>query len=273
MFPHLNFKKWSEPGVLCTFWSWNVLRAIAACNFSTSELQNVVQTCQIFSTLTWKCASPACNFSTSEFCFFPLWLKGNYSSLPQHLPQCFRDHSASFRDTHFTYIPSASFREQVFLVFASATTAPLRFQGFWQFLVVVGFISFHFGLLGLHFLSFWPFSFGTFVCLGLGHFLLFGHVFLPQCFREASARLPQNTEAKPVIKPTKRSDLATLHPKIKFQYSIWDMETKLHQDSQIHILPADPSLYPLPTSPSATFREGHPSAKLPRPEPCAFLIE
>ena len=71
--------------------------------------------------------------------FFPFWWKGNYSPLPQQLPQCFRDHSASFRDTHFTYNPSASFRDLVFLVFASATTAPLRFP---RFLVVVGFISF-----------------------------------------------------------------------------------------------------------------------------------
>ena len=83
-----------------------------------------------------------------EFCFFPLWWKGNYSPLPQQLPQCFRDHSASFRDTHFTYIPSASFREQVFLVFASATTAPLRFP---RFLAVSGCGWFHF-------LSFWPFG-------------------------------------------------------------------------------------------------------------------
>ena len=100
---------------------------------------------------------------------------------------------------------------------------------------MVGFISFNFGLLGLHFLSFWPFSFATFVCLGRGHFLkasaggnycclgVCSIVFLPQCFREASARLPQNTEAKPLIKPTKRSDLATLHPKIKFQYGTWKL--------------------------------------------------
>ena len=34
IFPHLNFKKWSEPGVFCTFWLENVLLATAACNFS-----------------------------------------------------------------------------------------------------------------------------------------------------------------------------------------------------------------------------------------------
>ena len=33
IFPHRNFKKWSEPGVFCTFWLENVLLATAACNF------------------------------------------------------------------------------------------------------------------------------------------------------------------------------------------------------------------------------------------------
>ena len=34
-FRHLNFQKWSEPGVLCTFWLRNVLRATTVCNFSS----------------------------------------------------------------------------------------------------------------------------------------------------------------------------------------------------------------------------------------------
>ncbi len=34
IFPHRNFKKWSEPGMFCTFWFENVLLATAACNFS-----------------------------------------------------------------------------------------------------------------------------------------------------------------------------------------------------------------------------------------------
>ena len=33
IFQHLNFKKWSEPAVFCTFWLGNVLLATAACNF------------------------------------------------------------------------------------------------------------------------------------------------------------------------------------------------------------------------------------------------
>ena len=34
LFRHLNFQKWSDNGVLCTFWLANVLRATTACNFS-----------------------------------------------------------------------------------------------------------------------------------------------------------------------------------------------------------------------------------------------
>ena len=34
LFRHHNFQKWSENGVLCTFWLPNVLRATTACNFS-----------------------------------------------------------------------------------------------------------------------------------------------------------------------------------------------------------------------------------------------
>ena len=35
LFQHLNFQKWSEPGVFCTFWLANVLRATTACKFSS----------------------------------------------------------------------------------------------------------------------------------------------------------------------------------------------------------------------------------------------
>ena len=34
-FRHLNCQKWSAPGVFCTFWRANVLRAATACNFSS----------------------------------------------------------------------------------------------------------------------------------------------------------------------------------------------------------------------------------------------
>ena len=57
LFRHRNFKKWSEAGVFCTFWLGNVLRATAACTFSTSQLPKVVRSWGVLYILTWKCAS------------------------------------------------------------------------------------------------------------------------------------------------------------------------------------------------------------------------
>ena len=57
LFRHLNFQKWSEPGVLCTFWLRNVLRATTACTFSTSQLPKVVRNWCVLCILTSKFAS------------------------------------------------------------------------------------------------------------------------------------------------------------------------------------------------------------------------
>ena len=48
LFRHLNFQKWSGPGVFCTFWLGNVLRATTACTFSTSQLPKVVREWCVF---------------------------------------------------------------------------------------------------------------------------------------------------------------------------------------------------------------------------------
>ena len=59
LFRHLNFQKWSEPGVFCTFWLGNVLRATTTCTFSTSQLPKVVRTWCVLYILTWKmCFAP-----------------------------------------------------------------------------------------------------------------------------------------------------------------------------------------------------------------------
>ena len=47
IFQHLNFKKWSETEMFCTFSLANVLLATAACNFSTSQLQKVLRECSV----------------------------------------------------------------------------------------------------------------------------------------------------------------------------------------------------------------------------------
>ena len=57
LFRHRNFQKWSEPGVLCTCWLRNVLRATTACTFSTSQLPPVVRSWCALYILTSKCAS------------------------------------------------------------------------------------------------------------------------------------------------------------------------------------------------------------------------
>ena len=68
LFRHLNFQKWSENGVLCTFWLRNVLRATTACTFWTSRLPKVSEllvfcTCWLRNVLR---ATTACTFSTLQ---------------------------------------------------------------------------------------------------------------------------------------------------------------------------------------------------------------
>ena len=57
LFRHLNFQKWSENGVFCTFSLRNVLRATTACTFSTSQLPKVVRPWCVLYILTSQCAS------------------------------------------------------------------------------------------------------------------------------------------------------------------------------------------------------------------------
>ena len=57
LFRHLNFQKWSEAGVFCTFSLRNVLRATTACTFSTSQLPKVVREWCVLYILSWKFAS------------------------------------------------------------------------------------------------------------------------------------------------------------------------------------------------------------------------
>ena len=57
IFEHQNFQNGSEIVVFCKFWLANVLRATAACNFSTSQLPKWLRECGVFCILTCKCAS------------------------------------------------------------------------------------------------------------------------------------------------------------------------------------------------------------------------
>ena len=67
--PDRNFQNWSRTEVFWAFWLINVLRATAACNFWTSELQKVLRHRQFFFAFSLPnvlFATAACNFWTLE---------------------------------------------------------------------------------------------------------------------------------------------------------------------------------------------------------------
>ena len=81
LFRHLNFQKWSEAEVFCTFWLGNVLRATTACTFLTSQLPKVVRDRQFLTLLTSKCAS---RHNGAQFFIAPVasWLRTRRFSEP-----------------------------------------------------------------------------------------------------------------------------------------------------------------------------------------------
>ena len=97
LFRHRNFRKWSEHGVLCTFWLRNVLRARAACTFSTSQLPKVVRTWCALHILTSKCAS---RHNGVQFFISHLasWLRTRRFSEPTFRPSGATNPSIVFRD-------------------------------------------------------------------------------------------------------------------------------------------------------------------------------
>ena len=100
LFGHLNFQKWSEHGVFCTFCLRNVLRATTACNFFISHLARWLCT-RRFSEPTFRAShkwknTVFCDFPTfSRICIFfltfsLLWSSLFYSSLLSDLSHlCF----------------------------------------------------------------------------------------------------------------------------------------------------------------------------------------
>ena len=116
-FRHLNSQKWSEHGVLCTFWLRNVLRATTACTFSTSQLPKVVRTwCA-----TWKCTS---RYNGVHFFISHLasWLRTRRFSEPTFRPSGATNHSL-FRDF-------ATFsRTWIFFLLTLSLSSSLLFSG------------------------------------------------------------------------------------------------------------------------------------------------
>ena len=104
LFRHLNFQKWSDHGVLCTFWLQNVLRATTACTFSTSQLPKVVREWCILYILTWKCAS---RHNGVQFFISHLasWLRTRRFSEPTFRPSGAPNH---WKNTVFRDFPTFS---------------------------------------------------------------------------------------------------------------------------------------------------------------------
>ena len=104
LFRHLNFQKWSDAGVFCTFWLANVLRATTACTFSTSQLPKVVRTCCVLYILTWKCAS--CHNGVQFFIsHLARWLRTRRFSEPTCRPTGATNH---WKNTVFRDFPTFS---------------------------------------------------------------------------------------------------------------------------------------------------------------------
>ena len=125
LFRHLNFQKWSEAEVFCTFWLgnvlrattartfstsfcafWlgNVLRATTACTFSTSQLPKVVRRWGVLCLLTWKCAS---RHNGVQFFIAPVtsWLRTRRFSEPTFRPSWATNH---WKNTVFRDFPTFS---------------------------------------------------------------------------------------------------------------------------------------------------------------------
>ena len=99
LFRHLNFQKWSENGVFCTFWLQNLLRATTACTFSTSQLPKVVRQWCVLYILTSKCASRR-NGVQIFISHLASWLRTRRFSEPTFVPSGAPNHSKNtvFRD-------------------------------------------------------------------------------------------------------------------------------------------------------------------------------
>ena len=104
LFRHLNFQKWSENGVLCTFWLRNVLRATTACTFSTSQLPKVVREWCVLHILTSKCASRH-NGVHFFIAHLARWLRPRRFSEPTFRPSGATNH---WKNTVFRDFPTFS---------------------------------------------------------------------------------------------------------------------------------------------------------------------
>ena len=102
LFRHLNFQKWSENGVFCTFSLRNVLRATTTCTFPTSQLPKVVREWCVLYIFTSKCASRGVQFFISHLAS---WLRTRRFSEPTFRPSGATNH---WKNTVFRDFPTFS---------------------------------------------------------------------------------------------------------------------------------------------------------------------
>ena len=106
---HLNFQKWSEAGVLCTFSLRNVLRATTACTFSTSQVPKVFCTFWLGNVLR---ATTACKFFISPLAS---WLRTRRFSEPTFRPSGATNHWKT--QWIATFLPFRTSPSSFFLLF------------------------------------------------------------------------------------------------------------------------------------------------------------
>ena len=145
IFRHRNGKKWSGPDVFCTFSLENVLLATAACNFSTSELPNVVRSWRVLYIFTWKRTS---RHSGVQFLISPLttWLRTRRFNEPtfrltRHTNHwkntAFRDFSNIWRGWIFFLLTFALLQ-----LLSSDFTSSSDFTFLWLYFIYLLFICF-----------------------------------------------------------------------------------------------------------------------------------
>ena len=120
IFGHLNFQKCSGMSVFLAFWLANVLRATAACHFSTSQLPKMLRSWGVLCIFTCKCAS---RHSGVPFFLSALssYLRTRRFSEPTFRPS---RHTKPRKNTAFRDFPNIS-RRCMFFMFFLVTFAQL----------------------------------------------------------------------------------------------------------------------------------------------------
>ena len=122
LFRHRNFQKWSGPGVLCTFWLRNVLRA------TTSQLPKAVRRWGVLYILTSKCDS---RYNGVQFFISHLarWLRTRRFSEPTFRPSGATNH---WKNTVFRDFPTFS-RICIFFLLTFSLLWSSLFSSLWLF--------------------------------------------------------------------------------------------------------------------------------------------